>query len=182
MTVTTELLSPGGLSPARLAALWDLVVAVDEEFVPSLSSRNDTTTKRLSDVTTASEPVTYYRSLLGQWTIFADVDGRTVGFLSFIQHHHDTALAGWTPCSYVSTIAVVPSERRRGIARHLYGALAVAADRLGDPNLATRTWSTNDSHLTLLAELGFIEAARLADHRGPGIDTLYLARQTRPQP
>ena len=45
-----------------------------------------------------------------------------------------------------------------------------------------RTWSTNTGHLRLLEQIGIAEVLRLPDHRGTGIDTLYLARAPRNRP
>jgi len=42
--------------------------------------------------------------------------------------------------------------------------------------ICTRTWHTNGAHIHILDTFGFREIARLKDHRGPGLDTVYFAR------
>ena len=42
-----KLYAPGELDNTGVEALWQLLVAADNEFVPSLSERRDTMTKRL---------------------------------------------------------------------------------------------------------------------------------------
>lgn len=175
MSVRTILLAPGTMTSEQSESVWELLVAVDDEFVPSLSSRESTTTKNLTSRATSGGPIAYYRQILQQWTILASEGGGCVGFMSFIPHHREEALRDWIPCCYLSTLAVVHGGRRRGVAGRLYEALFASAEDLSDPYVATRTWSTNHSHLALLQSLGFTETARIVDHRGPGIDTVYLA-------
>lgn len=90
-------------------------------------------------------------------------------------------LASFCPCTYLSTVAVVPSARRSEAARALYGELIEHSEQSGDVAVVTHTWSTNTGHLGLLDELGFKVALRVADHRGPGVDTVYFARPAEPR-
>jgi len=57
----------------------------------------------------------------------------------------------------------------------LYDAFFETAD---DPYLATKTWSTNDAHSSLLRDRGFREVKRVPDDRRDGVDTVYFACPT----
>jgi ribosomal protein S18 acetylase RimI-like enzyme len=170
--------APGELQNTEEAAVWMLLKEVDREFIPPLSSRESTTTKNLqSTAVEAAEPRSYFKRLLGQVTLIASVDGNVAGFMSFIPAHHDLLISSQSPCSYISTIAVARSARRLGIARRLYDGILSLPDRYASPWVVTRTWSTNSGHLNLLESLGFREIVNLPDDRGPGIDTVYYARE-----
>jgi ribosomal protein S18 acetylase RimI-like enzyme len=172
-------LCPGERLTATASAIAEVLTRVDHEFIPPLSSRDSTTTKDLAggfDVERpVGPPVTYLASVLDQHAILALSAGTLVGLISFRTAHSELLLRNWSPCDYVSTVIVLPELRRRGIARGLYAAL-LGRTGMRSPYVATRTWSTNHSHLNLLAELGFAQVACLPDHRGPGIATVYYAR------
>ena len=162
------------------AALWRILVAVDGEFVPPLSTRTSTTTRALalaSGTAAKSEPHAYYEEMLRQENVMVRVDGAWAGFMSVRPQHEDVAIAAWCPCNYISTIGVLPAFRRAGVARRLYRAVIdEMSARSRAEWLVTRTWSTNDAHVALLGKLGFAEILRLANHRGEGLDSIYFAR------
>ncbi|MET8092201.1 GNAT family N-acetyltransferase [Micromonospora sp. NPDC005220] len=175
-----RLLTPGRQLDAAAPAIAEILTQVDAEFVPPLSSRASTTTKSLTGAPDVpgggrAAPALYLNAVLAQHVILAALNGEVTGLLSFRAGHTEPLLSDWSPCDYVSTIAVLPEARRQGIARGLYAHL-FAQTTSTSPHVATRTWSTNDSHLSLLAELGFRCVANLSDHRGPGIDTVYYVR------
>ena len=162
------------------AALWRILVAVDGEFVPPLSTRASTTTRALGRIApsapAASEPRAYYEEMLRQENLMVRIDDEWAGFMSIRAHHVDAAIAMACPCNYISTIGVLPAYRRAGVARRLYRAVMHELPaHLASPWLVTRTWSTNDAHVALLGQLGFGEVLRLPDHRGPGLDSIYFA-------
>ena len=171
-----ELVGPHEPETLPRGPLWDLLVVVDHEFVPSLSSRESTTTRALAENGGGAGPVTYYGAVCRQWGLWAHDDGGAAGMMSFIPHHSDEALGAFCPATYLSTLAVLPAYRRAGTARKMYARLIEHSAQIGDVTVATRTWSTNRGHLSLLGELGFVLTARIPDHRGPGVDTVYLAR------
>lgn len=174
MTFPHMLRAPGELSERDGRVLWKMLVAADKEFIPSLSSRNNTTTKQLAEEAGNRDgPQAYFESLQKQWILFGFADTGIVGMMSFVPHYDDELLRAWAPCTYLSTVIVDRAYRRLGMARELYGTLIRHSRRIGDAALATRTWSSNSSHLGLLNELGFVEAARLPNHRGLGLDTIY---------
>ena len=166
-------------------ALRRLLADADDEFVPPLSARRDTLEARLGPERAQAAGIDrYLAAVLEQQLLIAqDVTG-VVGLLSYRPGHvvtvdgHDPV----GPAAYVSTIVVAPRARRRGLARALYEALFdEARHEVGGGAVATRTWAGNESHLTLLAHLGFVELIRLPDDRGPGVDTVYLSRAADPR-
>jgi ribosomal protein S18 acetylase RimI-like enzyme len=158
----------------REDALRVLLTAADDEFVPPLSSRTSTVQQRLGPAQQRAAGIgAYLTALLEQDLLVAEDGGELLGFLSY-RPGHVVSVPGHDPLgpmAYVTTIVVAAAARGRGAGRALYrGLLAEAAGGA----VATRTWSRNDAHLALLASLGFVEAIRLPDDRGPGLDTVYL--------
>lgn len=180
-----------GLGDPDAEAIWQLLRAADEEFVPPLSARGSTVQPELEPQPSAKQrgpgepgtgqgPARYFDELRGQHFILAR-ERRTdhvVGFLSYREHHLLPEGAPGGEHLYVSTVIVDPAHRRQGITRAMYERLDAEAARCGQ-GIATRTWSGNTGHLRLLQELGVREVLRLPDHRGPGVDTHYLARGPR---
>ena len=113
-----KLYAPGELDNTGVEALWQLLVAADNEFVPSLSERRDTMTKRLviDKPNSHDGPHGYFNDTQLQWIIFGSVNQRVVGMMSFIPHYNADILRGWSPCSYLSTLIVdelhSPSQTR----------------------------------------------------------------------
>jgi GNAT superfamily N-acetyltransferase len=161
--------------------IWDLLVEVDHEFVPPLSGREGTTDRDLGDDRAnpgMGRPHSYFAVVLAQHAIVATEAGRLVGLMSMILHRRLPELEHLSPCTYISTVAVTAPMRGRGVGRALYEAVLAIPDTWSSPFLVTRTWSTNGTHLPLLAAAGFGEALRIADDRGPGVDTVYYSRPT----
>jgi ribosomal protein S18 acetylase RimI-like enzyme len=153
-----------------------LLREASDEFVPPLAGREGTTQSDDLDDTDGGDLDAYYRQCLAQTFVVARVDGSLAGFLSFRHDYSHEALDGYCPANYVSTIIVDRAHRRQGIATRLYRALLTdLPSALELPYVATRTWSTNDSHLSLLDELGFERIETVPDDRGEGIDTVYYA-------
>ena len=173
-------MNPTHLQPAQVqhltADLRRLLTAADTEFVPPLSARTGTLDQQLGPAKASAAGVESYLAALGQQSLLAAYDhARVIAFMSY-RPGHVVQVAGHDPLgplAYVTTVVVAPSARRRGLARAMYETLLAELD--GGP-VATRTWSGNTAHLNLLADLGFDEVIRLTDDRGPGVDTVYLAR------
>jgi ribosomal protein S18 acetylase RimI-like enzyme len=176
MTSQVQAYSPGELDPRWAPEVWELLIQVNHEFVPPLSSRGSTTAKQLDKQAGEDLPHAYYSNVLGQHNLLACAGPALLGLASFILHHQDRALLEWGACTYLSTIAVNPAYRRDGVGLLLYQHLISLSRASGDLAVATRTWGTNISHLALLSRLGFVEITRIANHRGPGIDTVYLIK------
>jgi ribosomal protein S18 acetylase RimI-like enzyme len=151
-----------------------LLAAADEEFVPPLSAREGTTqTEGLSEQRNDALNE-YYEQCIDQSFILAHGGETVYGFLSFRQGYDIEELGQYTPSTYVSTIIVDPTARREGHARAMYRELLTNLPaEIRDQYVTTRTWSTNDRHLSLLDDLGFELLKRVKDDRGDGIDTVY---------
>ncbi len=178
MRTDLKLYTSGELDNVGVEALWQLLVAADNEFVPSLSSRGEGAGERLApNVPSASGgPRGYFDEIRSHWIIFSLTNQCAVGMMSFIPHYSNDILRDWSPCSYLSTLIVDKPYRRSGVARHLYGYLIEYSREIGDVAVATRTWSTNAGHLALLDSLGFAPVKTIPDHRAPGVDTIYFAK------
>jgi ribosomal protein S18 acetylase RimI-like enzyme len=177
-TIEISLVDPR--EPAIKGALWNLLLLLDHEFIPPLSTRESTTEMSLSgnERNATTGPRAYFEKIQNQNIIMARAEGYWAGFLSF--RHNDTLelLEEQNPCNYLTTIGVSPYYRNIGIARSMYRfALNDLPPERQAPYWVTRTWSTNNDHLYLLDKIGFTLAAKLEDHRGKGIDTLYYAYQ-----
>ena len=103
-------------------------------------------------------------------------EGRGLGFVSFKEdykpeHLQEAAL----PNIYLSTLILSPQARGKGLTKRIYTLLF---DELyARRSIYTRTWSTNAAHIKILGHFGFAEAARIKDHRGPGLDTVYFVKR-----
>lgn len=156
------------------AEIYRLLDETEDEFVPPLSSRDGTTQTDGLDEERNDALDEYYEQCLEQSFILAHDGDEVYGFLSFRTGYDIDALDTYTPSAYVSTIIVDPDARREGHARAMYHELLTNVPaEVREPYVTTRTWSSNESHLALLDELGFELLTRLEDDRGDGIDTVY---------
>jgi len=159
--------------------VMSLVQAVSDEFVPPLAGRGSTTQSDLRGDSSTDDTIrSYFSGLMAQWNLLGVTTTQGVAaILSYIPRRDDLTLLEHSPVSYISTVACVPAWRRFGIVRGLYEALIQGECR---PTplfpLATRTWSTNETHIPLLKSLGFVLARSLPNDRGAGIDTVYYIR------
>ena len=162
------------LSERQKEDVWELLKVSDRDFVPSLSSRNNTVQKDLAapDHALEREPSSYFEALLDQSFLLYEKNGHIKGFISFIDDY-SSDIEECSACIYISTVIVAPSERQKGITQKMYGYLF--EQRKGTPIL-TRTWSQNGSHIHILTKLGFDLAKRIPNDRGEGIDTVYYLK------
>lgn len=144
----------------------------DAEFVPPLSARRTALDEDFSSGTGSLDA--YERDLLAHPLLLATAFGRVDGLAGYRRCRLIIAGAE-VDCLYLSTIIVSARARRTGIGGDLYAALIHLAHDANIP-LVTRTWSENDAHLRLARRYRLREVERVADDRGPGIDTVYLAR------
>ena len=168
--------------PGYLKAVWEILCECDNEFFPPLSVRRSTFQSALQHEENHEDlPYSYYEEIIKQPLILAlnKESGKTVGFMTFIHNYSCSELKGFSPSNYISTICVRKSARNQGITRQFYKMIQseTIPSQFRMPFLSTRTWSTNSSHLHILETLGFVVSARLIDHRGQGIDTIYLAKK-----
>ena len=150
----------------------------DNDFVPPLSCRSSTTQKELSASAALSgvDGIKLYFDEMIKQNVFACIEGdKLLGFVSFRENYiceqiDETSL----PNIYLSTLIVSPEARGRGLTKKMY--LSLFDELYAEHNIFTRTWSTNDAHIAILGKFGFCEIARLKNHRGTGIDTVYFAK------
>ena len=155
--------------------VWEILRSADEEFIPPLSSRNDTTQKSLAGGgADAGGPVAYFEQMIRQAFILTVEEETVVGFLTYIPDHSLELGQEKIICDYISTIVVAPAFRNQGITREMYQTLL---QKRSGKAIATRTWSTNYAHMHLLETLGFALVRTLKNDRGKGIDTVYYLRR-----
>jgi trans-aconitate methyltransferase/GNAT superfamily N-acetyltransferase len=147
--------------PARLEEVEFLIEKYEGEFVPPLSERSSA-----GGGLEGGSLREYINSLLSAKIFAAKKDGRIIGCLCYkIQALPFVS----KPVPLVSTVIVEKPFRSAGVGRALYQKVLSE-----NKELYVRTWSTNTNHLKLLKSLGFQEVYRIENHRGEGIDTVYL--------
>ena len=169
--------------------LWvvrGLLLDVDDEFVPPLSSRTSTHDRDLDAVVGmsasanpegAAAPLGVERYLAGvaeQSCVLAFKSGALVGLLSYQRDAELPDIGVSAPSAYVSTVVVSKDVRRQGLAQSLYEHLESVMP-VGAV-VATRTWSGNSSHIGLLGDRGYSLVKTEPDARGPGISTVYYSK------
>lgn len=160
----------------------------DEQFVPPLSARHSSTQSDLAPHEAAADHAIddYYQALLEQRFLLAldddapddHVDSGTPTLAGFMSYRPDYAcdyVAGGV-CTYVSTILVDEQYRGAHLTERMYNTLFTLPSVKGTV-VATRTWSKNGAHLHILSQMGFTLIHTIPDDRGPGIDTVYYAKQ-----
>lgn len=174
---SVELLRPGVEVNDAREDIWHILESVDNDFFPPLSTRPPFGIEEVSDTKLWGAPIVYFESVLKEHVIMVSVENKRVGLLSFLPHHRSERLVDFSPCGYISTLAVL-ARYRRGLTSVLAGQMMQLPHEFRDPYVAMRTWSTNRSTTRIAERFGFQEVARIPDHRGPGVDTIYFARST----
>lgn len=162
-------------SPTIERAVHQLLVSVDEEFLPPLSARHDTRSRARVEAGAGRDLGRYLGAMRNESWLVAFDGERVIGLLSFTDRPDEAALLAWTPSLYITTIAVAAEMRRAGVGNALYDNLEAIANEREVPYLTTRTWTTNASHLRLLRSRGFIKVAEQPHDRAAGLGTVYLA-------
>ncbi|MBN1558759.1 GNAT family N-acetyltransferase [candidate division KSB1 bacterium] len=166
--------------PEIAAAVWKLVKACDDDFVPPLRWRNSTVARNLINdlARRAEEPVLYFDMLKEQYLLIASLANKIVGFISFRNQYSCAELNGWNPSNYITTICVERECRGMGVGAALYHTiLAGLPDELACHYATTRTWDGNSRHILLLKSYGFKLVHHAANDRGSGIGSLYWAKE-----
>ena len=164
------------LDSALAGQVQDILEDCGDEFVPPLSTRMSTHQSKLDDLVDSGNGVrAYFDELSTQPFVLAlDDDGRVLAFLSFIENYQLDFLDCGKGSDYISTICTRKEYRRRGLASQLY---AFVENELRPRLITIRTWSTNDSQLSLLKNRGYRLVEQIKDGRGQGIDTVYYAKE-----
>lgn len=181
--IELELFVPGPELNAHKDDIWNVLEATDRDFVPPLSSREPTTLGELKPSRVVfALPIEHVEFQLGLHVIFARVNGRVVGFLSFMPDFSHEVVGELESTVLIDTVAVLPGWRRQGIGKALYRRAWQDPAFLRAQDAVLHTWSTNTSHGDLIHKLGFEEIHRIPNERAPGIDTLIYRRPTHPSP
>ena len=160
-------------------AVWNLLVACDQDFYPPLSARTSTSQKTFdTDSTAGTVPKEYYESMLEQDFVFAREGGKLVGFLSFKPNYICPELSEYGKTIYMTTMCVYPEMRGHGISGGLYTAVEKDARELWKlPVITTRTWSTNAAQMYMLPKRGYRIEKVLVNDRGNGVDSVYFVKE-----
>ena len=163
--------------------IWDILCECDKEFVPPLSSRNDTKqknflgTQKEGNITIEdNKPVEYFNNLIQQHFIIAlDINGDVAGFLSF-KIDHD-ALDRIRKNIYMSTACIRKIDRGKKLSGKLYKFVeSELLEEYKRELILTRTWSTNEKQMHIFKKLGYEIIETLPNDRGDGIDTVYFLK------
>ena len=164
-------------------AVWEILCECDQEFLPSLSSRESSSQKILGGLEAPKTllPYRYFEVMKTQnYIITLDESCDVTGFMTFIHKYACEELADIGISNYITTICVKKSHRNQGLLKQMYGYIEKdLPNSYKLPYVSTRTWSTNTHHLAALHSLGFTEAYKLKNHRGEGIDTIYFSKKIR---
>jgi ribosomal protein S18 acetylase RimI-like enzyme len=155
-----------------------LLLEIDSDFIPTLSSRQSTTQTKLCHNNGTKNIDFYFNNIINQNIITAQIDEKILGFISYIDNYIAIELPiENSHYDYITTIGVSPEFRGYKIATELYKYMISKAhcNLYSYQTIVTRTWSSNLSHINLLHKLNFKEIKRIANHRGNNIDTVYYA-------
>lgn len=157
--------------------VWNILCECDEDFVPPLSARENSSQKNLNDIKSVEKllPYTYFDSMKKQNFILVLDNNCVIAFMTFIHQYFCEELEHIGMSNYITTICVRKLYRNNGLLKQMYAYMEEnipAQYKL--PYMSTRTWSTNTYHLIALDRLGFHISTRLKNHRGPDIDTIYF--------
>ncbi|TCK98141.1 ribosomal protein S18 acetylase RimI-like enzyme [Natranaerovirga hydrolytica] len=161
--------------------LWEILCECDQEFIPPLSSRDSSSQKELSDLNQSTvKPISYFEKMMEQKFILVfNKPNEVVAFMTFIHHYSCEELQAIGFSNYITTICVRKNYRNQGILSKLYDYMeGHIEDSYIENYISTRTWSTNVYHLKTLKNRGYEMGTVLKDHRGEGIDTIYLYKDT----
>jgi ribosomal protein S18 acetylase RimI-like enzyme len=160
------------------SGIWRVLCECDGDFVPSLSSRENTSQTDLKDSNIGNGlPHSYFNTILEQKVILLVLDGEVIGFMSFIHDYENEYLENYSPSNYVTTTCIKKDYRELGMAKLLNRFIEEKLPKeLILPFITRRTWSTNKAQMHLFEKLNFDVVKWLDDHRGPGVHTVYFAK------
>ena len=160
--------------------LRNIVFEIDYEFIPPLSYRDSTTTSFGATIIDHSRPEEYLVGILKQEIIVSKKhDNQIIGFVSYKPNHLIKIETGKNIiCYYITTIGVTKGWRGHGVANQFYRSIEEVVKRQTESNfVATRTWSTNKTHIKILTDLGYENILTIENDRGNGIHTVYFAKK-----
>lgn len=152
------------------ALIRAFIELVDSEFYPPLSKRPGGIEERI-EKSLAKPEANFIIAEARQNPEKGSELERTAGLLSY-----ERAWEG-EKNAYISFVAVNPNFRNRKIASRLIKALEEKMHPEGMEQIYVCTWSTNQPARTLYEKQGFLTERIIKEDRGPGVDTLYLAKK-----
>lgn len=158
--------------------VYKILESCDDDFCPPLSQRHSTFQKDLWGEEKNMEGVDrYFHGLLEQNILLQKKNGRVVAFLSYRPDFVCEELSAYGAVYYLTTLCIRRDYRGLGYAPAIYHTLF---EKIYKENphavVSLRTWSTNMAQIHLMEKMNFYCAARLKNHRGEGIDTLYFVK------
>jgi aspartate/glutamate racemase/ribosomal protein S18 acetylase RimI-like enzyme len=166
--------------------LWNILNEINHEFIPPLSNRDSTTFTFEGETKSTVVPQMYYKGLLEQDIIVSTrkEDNSVVGFMSYIPNYNVSELDDVSKeerkfnCYYITTVGVTRGARGNGITRQFYRNIEKEVKKDNNCDIvATRTWSTNKTHIIILNSLGYEQVIQRTDQRGEGIHTVYYSKK-----
>ncbi len=104
-----------------------------------------------------------------QVVVVAEVDGRVTGFAEASLRHEHVNGTSSSPVAFLEGLYVTPTERGRGIGRHLVEAVEAWARGLGCRELASDALADNQVGIRTHLAVGFEETERVVFFR-KGLD------------
>ena len=175
--ISLKIISVEKLTEEQEQLVYQICVKADTDFVPPLSARTDTIQKfkDIPNVPNSNGPKVFFDEIKKEQFIFIINEGKIEGFMSFIKdyelHLDDEIII----CDYITTIIIDSKNRNKGYTKKMYD---VILSERKEKNIATRTWSTNHSHMHILDKLGFKLVRTDKDDRGKNIDSVYYLKKS----
>lgn len=160
--------------------IWNILCEIDYEFIPPLSYRDSTTFTFNSDTIEENKPVTYFNNLMKQEILISrnNTNENITGFMSYIPNYTIEHNNINIDCHYITTIGVTKGERGNGITNSFYRLIEEKVRKSNLNNvIATRTWSTNKTHIKILINMGYKQIILIKNDRGKGVHTVYFAKE-----
>ena len=175
---STSIMLVDKLSKKQEKEIWEIMKNSDNDFIPPLSARVDTTHKfngnnQVQNEVNDEGPVKYFDEIKKESFVLILNNGKIKGFMSFIKEYSLETEEGNEICDYITTIIIDSNSRNKGYTKKMY--YVILNERKGN-KIATRTWSTNYSHMHILETLGFKLVQRDINDRGENIDTVYYLK------
>jgi aspartate/glutamate racemase len=161
--------------------LRNILCEIDYEFIPPLSYRDSTTFSFGAKTTDHNKPEEYLQKLLKQEIIICKKksNNRVVGFMSYIPDYSmNVKNRKSIKCYYITTIGITKGWRGHGLTNQFYRMIEDIVKLQTESNfVATRTWSTNRTHIKILSDMGYKNVLTIENHRGHGIHTVHFAKE-----
>lgn len=138
--------------------VWNILCECDEDFLPPLSARENSSQKNLDEIVSVEKslPYTYFSSMKKQNFILVVDNNLVIAFMTFIHQYTCEELKEIGVSNYITTICVKKAHRNKGLLKQMYAYMGEnIPSQYKLPYLSTRTWSTNTYHLITLERLVF---------------------------